>query len=81
MAASAGVVGDSLASSARDHHGFEGLAGLDAVPNPSMLTGGTRPVGALHGGRVLPVAAGVLFASVMHAVLFRFQLPAERDSR
>jgi len=65
---------------------FEGLGGLDAFLNASMLLGGMGPVEspatpggklfaglyALYAGMVVLVVAGIILAPVVHRVLHRF---------
>jgi len=94
-AVSASLVGGSLAIGVLGYHGFEGLPWVDALLNASMLMGGMGPVDPLHTtagklfasayalycGLVLLVAAGVLFAPVLHRLLHRFHLSTEHDSR
>jgi hypothetical protein len=85
----------SLAIGIAGYHGLEALPWVDAFLNAAMLMGGMGPVDTLHTtagklfasayalycGLVLLVAAGVLFAPVLHRLLHRFHLTTEHDSR
>jgi hypothetical protein len=94
-ALSVGIVAGSLTIGVCGYHGFEGLPWLDALLNASMLMGGMGPVDPLHTaagklfasayalycGLVLLVAAGILFAPILHRLLHRFHLTTEHDDR
>ncbi len=94
-AASFGLIGGSLALGVVGYHALEDLPWIDALLNASMLMGGMGPVDALHTtagklfasayalycGLLLLVAAGVLFAPILHRLMHRFHLAAESDSK
>ena len=78
----------SLSAGMVGYHLLERLSWIDAFVNASMILGGMGPVAELHttagklfaglyalySGLVLLVAAGVLFAPVVHRFLHRFHL-------
>ncbi len=90
LAFAAIVVGGSLAVGVVGYHALAGLGWVDAFLNASMLMGGMGPVDALHSdaakvfagcyalycGLVLLIAAGILFAPLLHRMLHRFLLDA-----
>jgi hypothetical protein len=73
------------------YHYLEGLPWIDAFVNAAMILSGMGPVSplqtfggklfaglyALYSGLIVIVAAGVLFAPVVHRMLHRFHLEAE----
>lgn len=77
------------------YHVVEGLAWPDAFLNAAMLLGGMGPVNplrttagkwlagsyALFAGLVFIVVVGTMLAPVIHAVLHRFHLEADRTDR
>ena len=91
LAAAIGLIGGSLALGVVGYHALEGLPWVDALLNASMLMGGMGPVDPLHTtvgklfasayalycGLVLLVAAGVLFAPILHRLLHRFHMADE----
>lgn len=90
--ASLGLVALSLGIGVMGYHGFEGLSWVDSILNAAMILGGMGPVNELHtvrgklfaagyalfSGIVFLVAAGVLFAPLVHRLLHKFHL--EMDS-
>ena len=86
-----GLVGGSLALGVVGYHALEGLPWIDALLNASMLMGGMGPVDALrttagklfasgyalYCGLVLLVAAGLLFAPILHRLMHRFHMADE----
>ena len=86
-----GLVGGSLALGVVGYHALEGLPWIDALLNASMLMGGMGPVDTLHTtagklfasgyalycGLVLLVAAGLLFAPILHRLMHRFHVADE----
>ncbi|HXY55229.1 MAG TPA: hypothetical protein VEM40_11235 [Nitrospirota bacterium] len=82
------IVLASLAAGIAGYHYFEGLPWMDAFVNAAMILGGMGPVNELHttagklfagcyalySGMVFLVAAGVLFAPVVHRFLHHFHL-------
>jgi len=76
------------------YHGVEGLPWSDSFLNAAMLLGGMGPVDhlqttagkwlagvyALFAGLVFIVLAGVMLSPVIHAVLYRFHLEAQKGS-
>src|SRR5438270_12556840 len=87
------IVFGSLLLGVVGYHAFEGLEWLDALLNASMILGGMGPVNELHtpagklfasfyalySGLVVLVAAGVLFAPLLHRILHRFHLEIDSD--
>lgn len=94
-AASLGLIGGSLALGVVGYHVLEKLPWIDALLNASMLMGGMGPVDPLHttGGKlfasvyalycglILLVAAGVLFAPVLHRLMHRFHMAGASGSK
>ena len=92
-AVSFGLVLASLSIGVLGYHTLEGLAWIDALLNASMILGGMGPVDtlrtpggklfaslyALYSGLVLLVAAGILFAPIIHRALHRFHLEEPGD--
>lgn len=88
------LVTSSLAIGMAGYHGLEGQPWVDAFLNAAMLLGGMGPVGELHttagklfagayalyAGLVFLVAAGIVFAPVLHRLFHRFHLE-QPDSR
>jgi len=86
-----GLVGGSLGLGVLGYHALEGLPWIDALLNASMLMGGMGPVDVLHTtagklfasiyalycGLVLLVAAGLLFAPILHRLMHRFHVADE----
>jgi hypothetical protein len=84
------VIVPSLLAGMAGYHYFEGMAWIDAFANASMILSGMGPLAplqtyggklfagfyALYSGLVLIVAAGVIFAPILHRVLHRFHLEA-----
>jgi hypothetical protein len=87
-AAAFGLIGGSLGIGVLGYHALENLPWIDALLNASMLMGGMGPVDPLHTtagklfasayalycGLVLLVAAGLLFAPVLHRLLHHFHV-------
>jgi len=77
------------------YHWVEGLAWSDSFLNSAMLLGGMGPVDrltttagkwlagayALFAGLVFIVLAGVMLAPVIHGVLHRFHMEADRQEK
>ncbi len=90
-----GIVAGSIFLGMAGYHFFEGLSWLDAFVNASMLLGGMGPVNELHttagklfagfyalySGLVFLLAAGVLFAPVVHRIMHRFHLDLDEKAR
>ena len=88
-AAAFGLIGGSLAVGILGYHGLENLPWIDALLNASMIMGGMGPVDPLHttagklfasayalySGLILLVAAGLLFAPILHRLLHKFHIP------
>jgi hypothetical protein len=95
FAASAGLVGASLAGGTLGYHHFAGKSWIDAFLNASMLLGGMGPVGdldtdagklfasfyALYAGLVFVVATGIVAAPTLHRILHALHLDAEDGPR
>jgi len=95
FAAGAAVVLVSLAIGMAGYAYFEGLSGLDAFLNASMLLGGMGPlespatpmgklfagIYALYSGLVFLIVAGLLSMPVFHLVLHRFHLDVTRGEK
>ncbi len=91
---SLGIIAVSLAIGVLGYRFLEGFAWIDALLNASMILGGMGPVGelrttagklfasfyALYSGLIVLVAAGILFAPVLHRVLHRLHADAGDDS-
>jgi hypothetical protein len=85
------IVSGSLAIGVLGYHSIEHLPWIDALLNASMLMGGMGPVDvlrtnagklfasfyALYCGLVLLVAAGILFAPILHRLMHRFHVEGE----
>jgi hypothetical protein len=88
------LIGVSLLVGMAGYHYLEGLPWIDAFVNAAMILSGMGPVSplqtfgsklfaglyALYSGLIVIVAAGVLFAPVVHRMLHRFHLE-EEDGR
>jgi hypothetical protein len=88
-----GLVAGSLFIGMAGYHYFEGFSWLDSLVNASMLLGGMGPVNplqttagklfasfyALYSGMIFLIAAGVVFAPILHRVLHHFHLETEAD--
>jgi hypothetical protein len=86
------LIGLSLLAGMAGYHYLEGLPWLDAFLNAAMILGGMGPVAtvqtdggklfagcyALYSGLVVIVAAGVLFAPVLHRILHEFHADEEQ---
>ena len=73
---------------------FEGMAWIDAMLNAAMLLGGMGPVDtlrtdagklfasfyALFSGVIFLVAVGLLMAPILHRLLHKFHLDAEKSA-
>ncbi len=91
-AVSAGIIAGSLAVGILGYRFLEHMGWIDALLNASMILGGMGPVGELHttagklfasgyalySGLIVLVAAGVIFAPVLHRLLHHFHLE-EKD--
>jgi len=85
------IVLGSVAIGMIGYHFLEGLAWMDAFLNAAMILGGMGPVNpihteggklfagiyALYSGLVFLLAAGVLFAPILHRFMHRFHLEME----
>jgi hypothetical protein len=86
------VVGPSLLGGMAGYHYFENMEWIDAFANASMILSGMGPMKpdlttrngklfagfyALYSGLVLIVAAGLIFAPIVHRVMHRFHLESE----
>jgi hypothetical protein len=92
FAASALLIGLSLFVGMLGYHCTEGMDWLDAFVNAAMILSGMGPVGslqtsggklfagcyALYSGLVLILAAGLLFAPIVHRMLHRFHLESDK---
>jgi hypothetical protein len=88
------IVLGSVAIGMIGYHFLEGLAWMDAFLNAAMILGGMGPVNpihseggklfagiyALYSGLVFLLAAGVLFAPIIHRIMHRFHLEMETSS-
>lgn len=93
FAASALLVGASLAAGMIGYRHTEGMAWIDAFANAAMILSGMGPLAspqtwggklfaglyALYSGLVLILAAGLIAAPVAHRLLHRFHLESNRD--
>ncbi len=88
------IVLGSVAIGMVGYHFLEGLAWMDAFLNAAMILGGMGPVNpihteggklfaglyALYSGLVFLLAAGVLFAPILHRFMHRFHLEMDSGS-
>jgi len=88
------IVLGSVAIGMIGYHFLEGLAWMDAFLNAAMILGGMGPVNpikteggklfaglyALYSGLVFLLAAGVLFAPILHRFMHRFHLEMDASS-
>jgi hypothetical protein len=94
FAASALLIGVSLFVGMLGYRYTEGMDWLDAFVNAAMILSGMGPLGplqtpggklfagcyALYSGLVLILAAGLLFAPVVHRMLHRFHLESDKKA-
>jgi hypothetical protein len=87
----ASLIAVSLFAGMAGYHYFEALPWIDAFANASMILSGMGPLTpiqswggkmfaglyALYSGLIVIVAAGVLFAPVIHRMLHRFHLESD----
>jgi hypothetical protein len=92
FAASAILIGVSLLGGMIGYRCTEGMDWLDAFANAAMILSGMGPLGplqtsggklfagcyALYSGLVLILAAGLLFAPLVHRMLHRFHLESDK---
>jgi hypothetical protein len=88
------LIGLSLLVGMAGYHWLEGMEWIDAFANASMILSGMGPLApmqtwggklfagcyALYSGLVLIVAAGILFAPVLHRLLHRFHAETEQKT-
>jgi hypothetical protein len=88
-----GLILISLILGVCGYHFLEDLAWIDAFVNASMILGGMGPVDpvkttggklfagcyALYSGLIVIMAAGVLFAPVLHRMLHKFHAEADEQ--
>ena len=86
------LVGPSLLLGMAGYHCFEGMPWIDAFANAAMILSGMGPLAplqtfggklfagcyALYSGLALIVATGIVLAPVVHRLMHRFHLEAER---
>ena len=91
FAAAALLIGVSLLAGMAGYHWLEGMEWIDAFANAAMILSGMGPLGplqtwggklfaglyALYSGLVLIVAAGIVFAPVVHRLLHRFHVDTD----
>ena len=91
FAAAGLLIGASLAAGMAGYSAFEGMGGIDAFANASMILSGMGPLAplqtpggkifaglyALFSGMVLIVATGVVLAPVLHRMLHQFHVEEE----
>jgi hypothetical protein len=94
FAASALLIGVSLFVGMLGYRCTEGMDWLDAFVNAAMILSGMGPVGplqtpggklfagcyALYSGLVLILAAGLLFAPIVHRMMHRFHLDSDKKA-
>jgi hypothetical protein len=82
------LIGVSLLAGMAGYHWLEGMAWIDAFANAAMILSGMGPLAplqtwggklfagfyALYSGLVLIVAAGIVFAPVVHRLLHSFHV-------
>jgi hypothetical protein len=86
------LIAVSLLGGMAGYHFLEGMAWLDAFVNAAMILSGMGPVGnlttaggklfagfyALYSGLALILATGLILAPLLHRIMHRFHLEAER---
>ncbi|MEX2091915.1 MAG: hypothetical protein WD971_04515 [Pirellulales bacterium] len=91
--AAAALIAVSLYGGMCGYRYFEGMPWVDAFVNAAMILSGMGPVStletsggkifagsyALYSGLALILATGLIIAPVVHRVMHRFHLEAERD--
>jgi hypothetical protein len=94
-AAASTLIGVSLAAGVLGYHSLEDQPWIDALLNASMIMGGMGPVDPLHTtagklfasayalycGLILLVAAGLLFAPILHRLLHKFHLSTQSPTQ
>jgi hypothetical protein len=92
LAAASLLIGFSLLGGMLAYRWLEGMAWIDAFANAAMLLSGMGPLEqprtgpgklfaglyALYSGLAVILAAGILFAPVIHRMLHRFHLEGEQ---
>ena len=92
FALAAALIGLSLVGGMAGYHYFEGMTGIDAFVNAAMILSGMGPVSpletsggklfaglyAIYSGLALILATGIIFAPVVHRLLHRFHLEADK---
>ena len=91
-AVAAGFLAGGLLIGLLGYHGLEHLSWLDALLNAAMILGGMGPVNPLHtvagkifascyalfAGLIYLVAAGILFAPLIHRMLHAFHAEIDK---
>jgi hypothetical protein len=91
FAAASLLIGASLLAGMAGYHWLEGMAWIDAFANAAMILSGIGPLAplqtwggklfaglyALYSGLVLIVAAGIVFAPLVHRLLHSFHVETE----
>jgi hypothetical protein len=94
FAAAALLIGASLLAGMAGYRTFEGMTWIDAFANAAMILSGMGPLTpltswggkmfaglyALYSGLAVVLAAGLIFAPVVHRVLHRFHVECEGDN-
>lgn len=89
-----GLIGLSLLIGMAGYHYIEGMDGVDAYLNATMILSGMGPVGALqtsagkifagtyalYSGVVLIFSTGIILAPVVHRVLHQFHVDDDENS-
>jgi hypothetical protein len=87
------LIGLSLAAGMAGYRHFEGMPWIDAFANAAMILSGMGPLSplrtwsgklfagvyALYSGLTVIVAAGLIFAPIVHRILHRFHAELEQD--
>jgi hypothetical protein len=87
------LVGLSLAIGMAGYRYFEGMTWIDAFVNAAMILSGMGPLGplttwggklfaglyAIYSGLALILVTGIVFAPVVHRMLHRFHLEADKE--
>jgi hypothetical protein len=93
--AASALIGVSLLAGMAGYHWLEGLPWVDAYVNAAMILSGMGPLDppkttagklfagtyALYSGLAVILAAGILFAPVIHRMLHQFHLEGKEDER
>ncbi len=86
------IIAASLFAGMAGYHGFENLSWIDSFVNASMILSGMGPLDrpmteagklfaglyAIYSGLAVILIAGIMFAPVVHRMMHRFHLEADK---